>query len=321
IGDDVTDNIGILSLVCTHTSGDAFPVGVTTVTYTATDLSGNTTDYAFTVTVIDDELPVIAGMPSDICIEVPAGVTEMAVSWIEPTASDNCGIASLVGSHVPGSLFPLGKTSVGYVAEDIHGNIAPANFGITVAEAWQLACTDKYAATSNPSGTKVSFADPVTGGCGVSVTFDPASGSFFDVGDTEVMCEVTDDTRTETCTFTVTVEFVNHDPIAVADVVEMDDFEISTEIEVLANDSDADDDELTVIDVSTSSPCGEVWIDPDGQSVWFIGMYCQPYLGGTVTFSYTVSDGNGGEDAATVRIQLPDSGTMPEVAEPPTEDR
>jgi hypothetical protein len=260
-------------------------------------------------------------MPSDVCVEVPAGVTETAVLWIEPTASDNCGMASLVGSHASGSLFPLGKTSVVYVAEDIHGNIAPASFGITVAEAWQLACGDRYVATSNPNGTSVSFADPVTGGCSVATTFDPASGSFFDIGDTQVTCVATDGTRTEACTFTVTVEFVNHDPIAVADVVVMDDFEISTEIEVLDNDSDADGDDLTVIDVSTPSPCGEVWIDADGQSVWFIGMACQPYLGGIVTFSYTVCDGNGGEDGATVRVQLPDTGTMPEVAEPPGEDR
>jgi len=283
-------------------------------------LSGNTTDHTFIVTVVDDELPTFVGLPSDICVEAPLGITEMAVSWIEPTATDNCGVASLVGSHAPGDVFPLGKTSVIYVAEDIHGNIDAASFGVTVAEAWQLSCSDKVVATSNPHGATVSFADPITGGCGVMTTFDPASGTFFDIGDTEVTCEATDGVRTETCTFTVTVEFVNHDPLANDDVVEMDDFEISTEIEVLDNDSDPDGDRLTIIDLGRPSPCGEVWIDADGESVWFIGMYCQPYLGGTVTLSYTVSDGNGGDDAATVRIQLPDSGTMPEVAKPPEDE-
>ncbi len=40
-------------------SGEFFPVGITTVTYTATDASGNTSSCSFTVTVNDVEPPVI----------------------------------------------------------------------------------------------------------------------------------------------------------------------------------------------------------------------------------------------------------------------
>ncbi len=40
-------------------SGDAFPIGETLVTYTATDPSGNSGTDSFTVTVLDQEMPLI----------------------------------------------------------------------------------------------------------------------------------------------------------------------------------------------------------------------------------------------------------------------
>ncbi len=46
-------------------SGSAFPVGVTTVTHTATDASGNITTCTFTVTVLDGQLPVISVQPAN----------------------------------------------------------------------------------------------------------------------------------------------------------------------------------------------------------------------------------------------------------------
>ena len=46
-----TDNRGIQSVVCNPTAGSVFPIGVTTVTCTATDLSGMTASKSFTVTV------------------------------------------------------------------------------------------------------------------------------------------------------------------------------------------------------------------------------------------------------------------------------
>jgi hypothetical protein len=44
------------TLTSTHNPGDAFPVGTTTVTYTATDPSGNSTSCSFTVTVTPEPL-------------------------------------------------------------------------------------------------------------------------------------------------------------------------------------------------------------------------------------------------------------------------
>lgn len=47
----VTDNCGKLFLTVSHISGDAFPLGATTVVYTAEDLCGNVSQCSFTITV------------------------------------------------------------------------------------------------------------------------------------------------------------------------------------------------------------------------------------------------------------------------------
>ena len=47
----VADNSGFQVLSSTHTPGDSFPFGVTLVTYTASDASGNTASRNFTITV------------------------------------------------------------------------------------------------------------------------------------------------------------------------------------------------------------------------------------------------------------------------------
>ena len=47
----VTDNSGSVTLISNFQSGNAFPIGITNVMYTATDLSGNIATISFTVTV------------------------------------------------------------------------------------------------------------------------------------------------------------------------------------------------------------------------------------------------------------------------------
>ena len=47
----VTDNSGLFTVSVSHSSGSAFDIGITTVTYTAVDASGNTASYAFIVMV------------------------------------------------------------------------------------------------------------------------------------------------------------------------------------------------------------------------------------------------------------------------------
>ena len=47
-----TDNSGSVTLTSSHNSGDMFSIGITTVTYTATDGASNTVIVMFTVEII-----------------------------------------------------------------------------------------------------------------------------------------------------------------------------------------------------------------------------------------------------------------------------
>ncbi len=46
-----SDNSGSVTLTSSHSSGDTFPIGETTVTYTAVDDAGNQIEDTFTVTI------------------------------------------------------------------------------------------------------------------------------------------------------------------------------------------------------------------------------------------------------------------------------
>jgi len=118
----------------TTLNGVAFNLGTTTVTWTVTDAAGNTDTCSYTVTVVDNQAPVISGMPANITQDNDAGACGAAVSWTAPSASDNCAIASFTSSHNSGDFFPVGTTTVTYTATDVNGLISTASFTITVVD-------------------------------------------------------------------------------------------------------------------------------------------------------------------------------------------
>ena len=207
------DNCGIDSMVGDAASGDTFPVGTTTVAYTATDIHGNSTAATFTVTVTDDEAPVISGMPTNITQTADAGQCTADVTWTAPTAADFCGIASFTADAAPGDAFAVGTTTVTYTATDIHGNSTTGSFDITVTddESPAIAGMPSNITQSNDAGicgAAVSWTAPTgTDNCTVaSLTSTHDIGDTFAVGTTTVTYTVTDLAgNTATSSFTVTV--------------------------------------------------------------------------------------------------------------------
>jgi hypothetical protein len=116
-------------------SGNFFPVGTTTVTYTATDTHGNTGSAAQTVTVIDNTPPVIT-CPANVTVYLPLNTTatSMAVSYPSPTmATDNCTSSPTIAySPASGSVFNVGTTTVTVTATDAAGNQSTCTFTVTV---------------------------------------------------------------------------------------------------------------------------------------------------------------------------------------------
>ncbi len=113
--------------------GNVFPLGNTTVTYTATDAHGHTATATQIVTVVDNTLPVITP-PANVVVNLPLNspATSMVVNYNPATATDNCGGVNLGYSPVSGSVFPVGTTTVTVTGTDTNGNINTATFTVTV---------------------------------------------------------------------------------------------------------------------------------------------------------------------------------------------
>jgi len=133
-----TDNCPGVSTALTTglASGSTFPVGTTTITYTATDGSNNTGSCTFTVTVNDTEAPTIT---------CPSNVTSCnpLVNGIAPTFSDNCPGATVTytlagattgngNNDASGTNFNVGVTTVTYTVTDANGNTNNCSFTVTI---------------------------------------------------------------------------------------------------------------------------------------------------------------------------------------------
>jgi uncharacterized repeat protein (TIGR01451 family) len=203
-------------------AGNFFPVGSTTVTYTATDASGNTAMDTQTVTVTDNTLPVVTP-PAAVTLNTGPGATicGLTVSNLDAmlgtgSATDNCpGVGAVTRSGVPaGNVFPVGNTTVTYSATDAHGNTGSATQVVTVVDNTppQILCPAPITIEPTcPTGAIASWTPPVgTDNCPGAVTTQTAGGapgSVFPIGTTTVTYSVTDahGNGPVTCSFTVTV--------------------------------------------------------------------------------------------------------------------
>jgi len=242
-----TDNCLLASLVGIRSDGllitDPYPVGLTTITWTATDACGNTDTCMQNVTIVDDQLPTI------VC---PTGVDQDAdpdecfrqnVVISGPTADDNCmlesvtwrmtgattGTSAATGlNYVGGQTFNVGVTTVTYYATDAFGNTDSCAFTVTIHDITPPEITancEDATDNANPdmcSKVPATLSDPVySDDCwhqdSLTVTWvmtgaTTGSGSgfvtdsSFNVGVTHVVYTVTDpDGNYANCDFYVTI--------------------------------------------------------------------------------------------------------------------
>jgi hypothetical protein len=112
-------------------------------------------------------------------------------------------------------------------------------------------------------------------------------------------------------TVTVTVNPVNDFPVAVDDAYTIDEDTPGSVFTVLDNDTDVDNDPLTITALGPTDQGGVANINATNDAIIYT-----PALDyfGTETFTYTADDGNGGTDTGTVTI------TILPVDEPPVAD-
>ena len=178
-----------------------FALGTTTVTYTAMDAAGNTATATQTVTVVDTTVPVLT-VPANVSVEANAVSSTVAIGTA--TATDIFG-ASVV-NDAPAT-FPLGTTTVTYIATDGNGLTSTGTQTVTVADTTAPALTvpaNVSIEANAVSSTVVLGTATATDIFGASVVNDaPAT---FPLGTTTVTYIATDGSGlTSTGTQTVTV--------------------------------------------------------------------------------------------------------------------
>ncbi|NCQ33461.1 MAG: HYR domain-containing protein, partial [Armatimonadetes bacterium] len=174
---------------------EVFPLGETTVTWTAMDASGNVTTETQVVTVQDTTPPTLS-LPANITgvEQTCAGGTYVDFA---ATATDLCDAAPAVVCVPPsGTEFPLGTTMVTVTATDISANVATGTFTVTVVDTSAPQFTappDVTAEQTSRDGTPVELGAPTAAdACDASPTVTNDAPAVFPLGTTIVTWTVKD---------------------------------------------------------------------------------------------------------------------------------
>ncbi|PIK61977.1 putative hyalin [Apostichopus japonicus] len=227
----VSDLSEVVLVSQSHMPNQFFVVGPTTVTYVYRDSSNNMANCQFVVSVltVDTVAPIISLCPVEQTIQVELGVTSAVAFWVEPTATDVSGTATLLSrSNGPGESVPLGTTIVNYIFTDASSNTATCTFSITVSPVdttppvvvctedvpfeVELGTTGTIAVWTEPTATDISGVTSLT-------ERSHSPGSFFSVGKTTVIYVFSDNTgNSATCIFCVCITTVDTTPPTCANV-------------------------------------------------------------------------------------------------------
>lgn len=224
-----TEDCGIASVTHDYNGGgttlmgESFSVGTTVVTWTVSDLAGNTATCNFSVTVTDDEVPVFTNCPTDITVNNDNNECSAVVTFSTPSATDNCAITGISNqspinattgqAYASGDIFPVGTTTLLFQATDAAGNTTDCTFDIMVNDA-QLPvaiCKNITVELDNTGMTTIMTADidnNSSDNCEiVAYMLDNNNFTCIDLGTNDVILTVEDgDGNQDECTATVTVE-------------------------------------------------------------------------------------------------------------------
>ncbi|NTW23920.1 MAG: HYR domain-containing protein, partial [Lentimicrobium sp.] len=312
---EVSDNCGIESLVNTYNGTDnasgIYPAGVTEITWTVTDIHGNQAECTMTVTVTDNENPVIE-CPENIAVNADPGVCEASVTIPLPEVSDNCGVESVVnsfnGTNDASGVYPVGTTTVIWTVTDIHGLTAECEMTVTVtdSEAPSIECPEDIIVVAGVDcNALVEIPVPVVSdNCGIenlvnSINNTGNASGIYPVGVTEITWTVTDlHGNTANCSLTVTV---TAGPTAIDDNT-VTDLNVPVAVAVLENDTDCDNNiDPSTVTVTSNPSNGFTMVDPQNGNILYT-----PNEGfdGTDTFFYSVCDLSGLCDEAQVTVVI-----------------
>ena len=283
-----TDNCG--TPVITNDAPASFPIGTTVVTWTATDSANNETTAIQTVTITDNQAPVLTA-PLAVVIDANNGCFAVNVNLGTANATDNCG-TPVITNDAPAS-FPIGTTVVTWTATDASDNETTAMQTVTVEDNQAPTLIAPLAITSTTdvdscvaTGIVLGLAT-ATDNCGTPVITNDAPASF-PIGTTVVTWTATDAANNvTTATQSITVED-NQAPTLIAPLA-------------ITSTTDIDSCEATgiVLGLATATDnCGTPVITNDAPVSFPIG---------TTVVTWTATDVSDNESTATQLVIINDS--------------
>ena len=285
----VTD---LQQITVTNNAPKTFQLGMTTVTWTAMDASGNTANATQSVIVKDTTPPSIL-VPKDITIEA-TNLKDNVVNIEKANATDAVSVTSVI-SDAP-SIFPIGKTAITWTATDEAGNKANATQIVDVvdttapkitppkdirAEATSL--TDNTLELGNATATDI---EPIT--------IINNSTKAFPLGKTVVLWTATDEAGNKA------------NATQIVDVVDTTAPKITPPKNIVVNATSSTSNRVDIGNATTSDDVKVVSVSNDAPAV---------FLFGNTTVTWTVKDGAGNTASVTQLIQVVDR-TPPKLVMP-----
>ncbi|XP_071826332.1 hyalin-like isoform X2 [Apostichopus japonicus] len=210
-----SDNIDTgIQAACNATSQSEFPTGITTVTCSCEDLSQNTDECSFTITVKDVTNPT-ASCPNDIRTDARLQRGTTARVDFEASCSDNIDTGIQAACNATSQRkFPVGITTVTCSCEDLSQNTDECSFTITVKDVTNPTANcpndiDADARLQRGTTARVDFVTSCSDNIdtGIQAACNATSQSEFPTGITTVTCSCEDlSQNTDECSFTITVK-------------------------------------------------------------------------------------------------------------------
>lgn len=133
VDDGSSDNCGITNLSIDQQEFDCDDLGEQTLTLTAIDAAGNSSEATFTVTVLDTLAPMVLAKDITLYLDA-AGKAALSPQDIDEGSSDNCGISQRSLQYTAFDCGNVGTQPVQYTVTDASGNSTTVTIQVTIRD-------------------------------------------------------------------------------------------------------------------------------------------------------------------------------------------
>ncbi|NNK81084.1 MAG: HYR domain-containing protein, partial [Flavobacteriales bacterium] len=299
-----SDSDGIASITNdyngTSDASGIYPVGETTLTWTATDNSGNTSQCQSLVSVNDVSPPTIVDCPSDVEVYLNSGecnIDSSDVTIASPLVSETCGVDTMY-NDAPAS-FVVGSTTITWTVLDDSGNSSICQFNVSVIDTIVPVIIDCPNDTTSYVGLGECDLDSSLVGLVQPIIDDPCGDimisndapELFPVGSTTVQWTISDGSGNSS----ICLQEIN-----VLDTIPPTLIDCSSDAEVYLDEGDCT---ISLADITLEEPliesdCEVLSISSDAPSV---------FSPGTTIVLWTIEDASGNSTTCAQNVNVIDT--------------